>query len=155
MELKDIKKVVQMMKENDLTEFLLEDDACTLQLKRGSNNVTQVVTAAPQIVAAPVAAAFAPIAPAPETAAPADADDGLVEIVSPMVGTFYRSPSPDTDVFVEIGSEIGENSVVCIVEAMKVMNEIKADVTGTIRKILIDNATPVQFGQPLFLVEPA
>ena len=143
------------MKENDLTEFLLEDDACTLQLKRGSNNVTQVVTAAPQIVAAPVAAAFAPIAPAPETAAPADADDGLVEIVSPMVGTFYRSPSPDTDVFVEIGSEIGENSVVCIVEAMKVMNEIKADVTGTIRKILIDNATPVQFGQPLFLVEPA
>ncbi len=152
MELKDIKKVVQMMKENDLTEFLLEDDDCTLQLKRGASEAPQLV-AAPQMVAAP-AAAPAAAAPVAVEAAPA-ADDGLIEITSPMVGTFYRSPSPDSDVFIEVGSQITEDSVVCIVEAMKVMNEIKADVKGTIKKILVDNATPVQFGQPLFLVDPA
>ena len=157
MELKDIKKVVQMMKENDLTEFLLEDEACTLQLKRGSNDVTQVLAAAPQMVAAPVAAA-APAAAAPAAAPAAEApaaDAGLIEVTSPMVGTFYSSPSPDTDAFASVGMEIGEDSVVCIVEAMKVMNEIKAEVKGTIKKILVDNATPVQFGQPLFLVDPA
>ncbi len=157
MELKDIKKVVQMMKENDLTEFLLEDEACTLQLKRGGGEIQQLVAAAPQMLAASPTAPIATAAPA--AAAPADAapavDDGLIEITSPMVGTFYNSPSPDSDSFVEIGVEIGEDSVVCIVEAMKVMNEIKAEVKGTIKKILVDNATPVQFGQPLFLVDPA
>jgi acetyl-CoA carboxylase biotin carboxyl carrier protein len=150
MELKEIKKIVQMMTENELSEFLLEDEACTLQLKRGSTVVTQF-TAAPQ-AAAPVAA---PAAAGDALAAASSADDGLVEITSPMVGTFYRSPSPDADTFVEVGAEITEDTVVCIVEAMKVMNEIKADVKGTIKKILVDNATPVQFGQPLFLVEPA
>ena len=149
MELKDIKKVVQMMKENDLTEFLLEDDACTLQLKRGGGEIQQVFAAAPQMVAAPaVIPAVAPVdAPA--------VDDGLVEITSPMVGTFYRSPSPDSDMFVDVGAGIGDESVVCIIEAMKVMNEIKAEVKGTIKKIMVDDATPVQFGQPLFLVDPA
>lgn len=151
MELKDIKKVVQMMKENDLTEFLLEDDACTLQLKRGSDGAPQIVAAAPQMVAAPAAAPVGVPAAAPAPAV----DDGLVEITSPMVGTFYRSPSPDTDSFVEVGSDVGDESVVCIIEAMKVMNEIQAEVKGTIKKILVDNATPVQFGQPLFLVDPA
>ena len=156
MELKDIKKVVQMMKENDLTEFLLEDEACTLQLKRGGSEIQQVV-AAPQMVAAPVAApapAAAPADPAADAVAP-DADDGLVEIPSPMVGTFYSAPSPDSDAFVEVGASVSEDSVVCIVEAMKVMNEITADVKGTIKKVLVDNATPVQFGQALFLVDPA
>lgn len=156
MELKDIKKVVQMMKENDLTEFLLEDDTCTLQMKRGSGEVPQVIAAAP-VAAAPVAApAVAPAAaPAPAAEAASAADEGLVEITSPMVGTFYAAPSPDSDVFVQVGADVTADSVVCIVEAMKVMNEIKADVKGTIKKILVDNATPVQFGQPLFLVDPA
>jgi acetyl-CoA carboxylase biotin carboxyl carrier protein len=155
MELKDIKKVVQMMKENDLTEFLLEDEACTLQLKRGGGEVQQVVAAAaPQMVAAPAPAAPAAAPAAPAAEAPA-VDDGLVEITSPMVGTFYRSPSPDSDAFVDVGADIGADTVVCIVEAMKVMNEIKAEVKGTIKKVLVDNATPVQFGQPLFLVDPS
>ncbi|MDH3346050.1 MAG: acetyl-CoA carboxylase biotin carboxyl carrier protein, partial [Kiritimatiellaceae bacterium] len=149
MELKDIKKVVQLMKENDLTEFLLEDDDCTLQLKRGGQDVTQVIAApqmmAPAPAAAPVAAAPAAAASAPVVEASA-ADDGLVEITSPMVGTFYRSPSPDADSFVEVGSSVNGDSPVCIVEAMKVMNEIQAEVKGTIKKILVDNATPVQFG---------
>lgn len=153
MEIKDIKKVVQMMKENDLTEFLLEDDACTLQLKRGSDGVPQVVASAPQTVVAPAAVPAA--APAAAPVAVPDSDDGLVEITSPMVGTFYRSPSPDSDAFVEAGALVGDESVVCIIEAMKVMNEIKAEIKGTIKKILVDNATPVQFGQPLFLVDPA
>lgn len=155
MELKDIKKVVQMMKENDLSEFLLENEEGTLQLKRGAGEVTQVVAAAPQLVAAPAAAPTAAALVAASAAEAPAADDGLVEITSPMVGTFYNSPSPDADVFASVGMEIGEESVVCIVEAMKVMNEIKADVKGTIKKILVDNATPVQFGQPLFLVDPA
>ncbi|MBL7016728.1 MAG: acetyl-CoA carboxylase biotin carboxyl carrier protein [Kiritimatiellales bacterium] len=155
MELKDIKKVVQMMKENDLTEFLLEDEDRTLQLKRGGGEVQQVIAAAPQMMAAPAAAAPA-AAPAAAVAEAAPAvDDGLVEITSPMVGTFYNSPSPDSDSFVEVGSTVSEDSVVCIVEAMKVMNEIKGEVKGTIKKILVDNATPVQFGQPLFLVDPS
>lgn len=155
MELKDIKKVVQMMKENDLTEFLLEDDSCTLQMKRGTDGASQVVAAAPQMIAAPAAPVAVPVAAAPVAAAAPAVDDGLVEITSPMVGTFYASPSPDSDAFVQVGAEVTVDSVVCIVEAMKVMNEIKADVKGTVKKVLVDNATPVQFGQPLFLVDPA
>lgn len=156
MELKEIKKIVEMMTENDLAEFLLEEEAFTLQLKRGTGGVTQIVSA-PQMVAAPVAAAPAPSA-APAAAAPAAAANenaGLVEIKSPMVGTFYRSPSPDSDAFVQIGQDVAADTVVCIIEAMKVMNEIQAEVKGRIKKILVDNATPVQFGQALFLVEPA
>jgi acetyl-CoA carboxylase biotin carboxyl carrier protein len=103
-------------------------------------------------MAAPMAASAAS---APAAAAPAvSEDDGLIEIPSPIVGTFYRKPAPDAENFVSIGSEISEDSVVCIVEAMKVMNEIKADVKGVIKKILVDDASPVQYGQPLFLVEP-
>ncbi len=154
MDLKDIKKIVEMMKENDLSEFLLENEDCTLQMKRGSGDVVHMVPAAPQMVAAPAAQTVAASA-ASAAAVEAASDEGLLKITSPMVGTFYRSPSPDSDMFVEIGSTIGKDSVVCIVEAMKVMNEIKAEVKGTIKKILVDNATPVQFGQVLFLVDPA
>ena len=155
MEINEIKKVVKLMKENDLSEFALEEENFKLQLKRGGETVTQLVSA-PQMVSAPAMAPAAPVAAAPATAVEAPAaGDGLVEITSPMVGTFYSSPSPDADAFVAVGMEIGEESVVCIVEAMKVMNEVEADVKGTIKKILVDNATPVQFGQPLFLVDPA
>ncbi len=155
MEINEIKKVVKMMKDNDLSEFALEEENFKLQLKRGGETVTQVVSA-PQMVAAPAMAPFAaaPVAVAPATEAPA-VDDGLIEVTSPMVGTFYSSPSPDTDAFASVGMNITDDSVVCIVEAMKVMNEIKAEVKGTIKKILVDNATPVQFGQALFLVDPA
>jgi acetyl-CoA carboxylase biotin carboxyl carrier protein len=154
MELKEIKKIVEMMTENDLAEFLLEEEAFTLQLKRGTAGITQIVSAPQQMMAAPVAA---PVPDGIPAAAPAvaDADAGLIPIKSPMVGTFYRSPSPDSDVFVQIGQDVLPDSVVCIIEAMKVMNEIQAEVRGKIKKILVDNATPVQFGQALFLVEPA
>ncbi|MEE9367454.1 MAG: acetyl-CoA carboxylase biotin carboxyl carrier protein [Pontiella sp.] len=149
MEIKDIKRIVELMKSNDLTEFSMKDDNCELALKRG-NSEPQVVYAAH---AAPVAHA-APAAVAPAAADPVDEDDGLIEIPSPIVGTFYRKPAPDADNFAEVGKEVNEDTVVCIIEAMKVMNEIKADVKGIIKKILIDDASPVQYGQPLFLVEP-
>jgi len=152
MEIKEIKRIVEMMKDNDLTEFTMKDDNFELSMKRGSGDAPQVVYAAAP-TAAP-AAAPAAAAPAPAAAPAASEDDGLIEIPSPIVGTFYRKPAPDADNFVSVGSEITEDSVVCIVEAMKVMNEIKADVKGVIKKILVDDAAPVQYGQPLFLVEP-
>lgn len=157
MELKEIKKIVEMMTANDLAEFLLEEEAFTLQLKRGASGMVQMVSA-PQMMAAPAAAPAIAAPAAPAAAAPAPAANenaGLLEIKSPMVGTFYRSPSPDSDAFVQVGQEVNKDSVVCIVEAMKVMNEIQSEVKGKIKKIMVDNATPVQFGQVLFLVEPA
>lgn len=155
MELKEIKKIIEMMTDNNLAEFLLEEEAFTLQLKRGTGGTTQMVSA-PQMMAAPVAApAAAPVAAAAPAAPVVDTDAGLLPVTSPMVGTFYRSPSPDSDAFVQVGQEINADSVVCIIEAMKVMNEIQAEVKGKIKKIMVDNATPVQFGQVLFLVEPA
>lgn len=148
MEIKDIRRIVELMKSNDLTEFAMKDDDFELALKRG-NNEPQVVYATAPAVAGP---AFAPAALA---AAPVeDEDDGLIEIPSPIVGTFYRKPAPDADNFAEVGKGVSEESVVCIIEAMKVMNEIKADVKGVIKKILVDDASPVQYGQPLFLVDP-
>ena len=152
MEIKDIKRIVELMKSNDLTEFSMKDDDIELALKRG-NNEPQVVYAAP-VAAAP--GAPVPAAAAPSAAAPADVDEdeGLIEIPSPIVGTFYRKPAPDADNFAQVGTEVTEDSVVCIIEAMKVMNEIKAEVKGVIKKVLVDDTTPVQYGQPLFLVEP-
>jgi acetyl-CoA carboxylase biotin carboxyl carrier protein len=156
MELKEIKKIVEMMTENDLAEFLLEEEAFTLQLKRGTAGITQVVSAPHQMMAAPAAAPVAGAPAAAPVAAPVvNENAGLIEIKSPMVGTFYRSPSPDADSFVQIGQDVSAETVVCIIEAMKVMNEIQSEVKGKIKKILVDNATPVQFGQALFLVEPA
>lgn len=151
MEIKDIRRIVELMKNNDLSEFSLKDKDFELALKRGGQEVVYAaapVATAPQAVPAPAAPA-----PAGEAAAPAE-DDGLVEIPSPIVGTFYRKPAPDADPFVKEGDEVSEETVVCIVEAMKVMNEIKAEVRGVIKKVLIDDAAPVQYGQPLFLVEP-
>ena len=154
MDIKEIKRIVELMKKNDLTEFSMKDEDFELALKRGGEQQV-VVAAAP--VAAPilVAPGAAPVATAPAAAAPAaDDDDGLIEIPSPIVGTFYRKPAPDADNFAQVGTEVSEDTVVCIIEAMKVMNEIKAEVSGVIVKVLVDDTTPVQYGQPLFLVEP-
>ena len=147
----DIKRIVELMKSNDLSEFSMKDENFELSLKRGGSQEV-VYAAAP--VAAPVAAA--PVAaPVSAVAAPTvDENAGLVEVPSPIVGTFYSKPAPDADIFVKVGDEVSEDTVVCIVEAMKVMNEIKAEVKGVIKKILVDDASPVQYGQPLFLVEP-
>ena len=151
MDIKDIKRIIELMKENELSEFELAEEGFRISLRRkGLGSEPQVVMAQmPMQAAAPVAAAPAAAAPV----APA-VPSNLIEIKSPMVGTFYRSSSPETEPFMSLGKEVDQESVVCIIEAMKVMNEIKAEVKGTIRKILVENATRVEFGQPLFLVEP-
>ena len=153
MEIKDIRRIVELMKNNDLTEFAMKDDNFELALKRGSEQ--PVIYAAPAAgVPAAMVPVAAPAAPAPVADPAVDEDDGLIEIPSPIVGTFYRKPAPDADNFAQVGTEVSEDTVVCIIEAMKVMNEIKAEVNGVIKKVLVDDTTPVQYGQPLFLVEP-
>ncbi len=153
MEYKDIKKIIELMKQNELTEFELQEDAFRIAIKRGH------AYTGPMPVMAQMPAGY-PMPSAPAAAAPAAAggdeeDHGNYETIkSPIVGTFYRSSSPDSDPFVTVGQEVDEDTTVCIVEAMKVMNEIKAEVRGVVRKILVENAMPVEFGQPLYLVEP-
>ena len=147
MDLDRIKSVIELMREHELNEFAIEEKDFKLALKRGAQ---VVAAAAPVAVAAsaPAASAAAPAAPA---AAPAE--ENLVAIPSPLVGTFYRAGSPDADPFVTVGSRVTKDTVVCIIEAMKVMNEIKAEASGTIKKILVENATAVQYGQPMFMIE--
>lgn len=145
----DVERLMGMMASNDVTELDLEDGKCKISLKRGvftASPAPAAVAAAPATAAATPAAAQAEDAPA--------ATDSLLEITSPMVGTFYAAPSPDSDPFVKAGDKVNGETVVCIVEAMKIMNEVKAGVTGTIEKILIENGLPVEYGQPLFLVRP-
>lgn len=138
------------MKKNGLTVFKMEREGFKITLKTtGDGEITQFVQHPGAIAAAPVAAAPAPAAAAPAAAAPSN----LKEIKSPMVGTFYTSPSPESPAYVSVGQEVTPDTVVCIVEAMKVMNEIKAEVAGTIAEIAADNGKPVQFGQALFRVK--
>ena len=154
MDINNIKKFIQLMKGNQLTEFELEEEGFRISIKRRDGSEPQVVVSAahaPVMMAHPPAAV--PAAPAAEAAKAAEKSN-LTEIKSPIVGTFYRAPAPDAEPFVTVGQQIDKETVVCIVEAMKVMNEIKAEVRGVVKKILIENATPVQFGQPLFLIEP-
>ena len=143
-----IRELVRLMAENDLTAIELRDGEEQVSIKRRTNE-------APVVVAAPVQQAAAP-APAPAVEAPPadDPDAGLVPIVSPMVGTLYMAPQPDAESFVKVGASVTPNTVVCIIEAMKVFNEIKAEVSGTIEKVLVANEAPLEFGQPLFLVRP-
>ena len=157
--LKSLKKIVTIMNRAQLTELNIEQDGIKILLRKGplaSEGIQTVVSAAPLVQAlAPAAAAPAPAAPATTVpaAAPAAEDANTYTITSPMVGTFYRAPAPEAAAYVNEGSPVDNNTVVCIIEAMKLMNEIKSDVKGVIKKILVDNAQAVEFGQPLFLVE--
>lgn len=156
MDIKDIKAIIDLMKKNSITEFELERQDSKIRLKRGLNGGAPVVQYDEPMVAAGAIPILPPVAVAPTlTAAPPAAATGEVEVKSPMIGTFYRAPSPEAASYVEIGTEISPESVVCIIEAMKVMNEIKAEVKGVITQVLVENAKPVEFGQPLFKVRPA
>ena len=151
MDISEIKRIVKLMEDKGLTEFSMKDANGELLLKRGGGE-PQVVYSAPPATAIP-AAPTVPVAPAEApTAAPTPSN--LIEITSPIVGTFYRKPAPDQPAHVNEGDSVSPDSVVCIVEAMKVMNEINAEVTGIIKEVLVEDGDPVQFGQPLFLVEP-
>ena len=159
LELKDIKAIIDLMKKNDLSVFELERDGFKLKLQKGAGDQTIFSSAVPTLTPIPVPIAGAATPPPPAAAsassAPAEAaqkSEPLRDIVSPMVGTFYRAGSPESPPFVDIGKAVSEESVVCIIEAMKVMNEIKAEVSGTIAEIVAENGKPVQFGQVLFRV---
>jgi acetyl-CoA carboxylase biotin carboxyl carrier protein len=145
-DLKEIKELIALMKKNDLSVFKMEKEGFKITLKKGVD--WQPVAPAPAAVASAPVSAAAPTAAEPAVAASA----GPVgrQIVSPMVGTFYRSASPEAAAFVEPGQEVTAETVVCIIEAMKVMNEIKAEVAGTIAEVLVENGKPVEYGQPLF-----
>jgi acetyl-CoA carboxylase biotin carboxyl carrier protein len=148
-DIKKLKQLIELMAEHELTELDIRDEKETVTLKRGAGGTIQFVPTPPP------AAASAPAAPSAAAAPAAPAEDaGLVKIASPMVGSFYSSPSPDAEPFVKVGSKIGPDTVVCIIEAMKVFNEIKAEVSGTVEKVLVTSGQAVEFGQPLFLIRP-
>ena len=154
MDLKDIKAIIDLMKKNSISEFEMERQDFKIRLKRGLNG-----GGGPAYEDAPPAGYVS--APSAQVALPAfsvptapAANSGDTEIKSPMVGTFYRAPSPESAPYIEVGGEVSPETVVCIIEAMKVMNEIKAEVRGILTQVLAENAKPVEFGQPLFKIRP-
>lgn len=152
----EITNLLNAVNTSGVNELKLEKDDFKITIRQGVTSATVVQAAAPVQHAAPAAPAPATAAaPAPAAAedAPAVADN-LITVKSPMIGTFYRSAGPDKPTFVNVGDEIKEGDVLCIVEAMKLFNEIESEVTGTIVKVLVDDASPVEYDQPLFLVEP-
>jgi acetyl-CoA carboxylase biotin carboxyl carrier protein len=158
-DLKKIKELIEIMKNNELLEIEIKQDDTKIFLKRSSPQSAQAgVSAQPTI---PMTSGPAHIAPSAQenlipaaSAKPASNQSDLFEIKSPIVGTFYATPSPDSEPYIEIGSTVGPQTVVCIIEAMKVMNEIKADTSGTVAEILVTNGQAVEYGQVLFKVRP-
>jgi acetyl-CoA carboxylase biotin carboxyl carrier protein len=147
MNIKRIKEIVELMNENDLAQIEIEEEGAKIKLtKRAAGIIEQVITPSAQPAAPKV----------PETAeTPREAPKAGREVKSPMVGTFYKSPSPDTDPYVQVGDVVQKGDVLCIVEAMKLMNEVKAEFGGRIVEICVENADPVEYGQILFVVEAA
>jgi acetyl-CoA carboxylase biotin carboxyl carrier protein len=144
---KKVRRLIELMKEHDLSELDLEQGDSRVRIRRGGQVVTTAV---------PVAAPARIAAAEPETTAPKpDADAGMLIVKSPMVGTFYKASSPDAAPFVKVGDRIGAEQTVCIIEAMKVFNEIPSGVSGQVVAILVENGAPVEFGQPLIKVDPA
>lgn len=159
LDVEKIKQLIEMMVANDLVEISLRDGEVEVNLRR-PNPGGPVLASPLERTEQPGAMSAAPVpigepAAVPPAAPTAEEDESeLVEITSPMVGTFYSAPDPDSPPFVTAGSEVGPGSVVCILEAMKVFNEIKAEISGTIERILVKNEQPVEYGQPLFSVRP-
>lgn len=161
LDLKEIRQIVDLMAKNELSFFNLEHGTFKITLRRGTDVEAAKDLLSKMPMSAPVAAMAAPVlqqaavpspiaAPAAAAPAAAAAESHGPTINSPMVGTFYRAASPSDPPFINVGDQVDENTVVCIIEAMKVMNEIKAEARGTIARILVDDAKPVQYGQPLF-----
>jgi len=157
-DIRKLESLVRLMVENDLTALDLKDGEETVTVKRGGKPVVLTAPAAAPaaaLLAAP-APSVAPAAAAPAPTAPkADDDAGCIAVESPMVGTFYATPGPDKPPFAQVGTQVGPESIVCLVEAMKIFNEIKAEKSGTIHKILVKSGQPVEFGQKLFLIKPS
>ncbi len=153
MDFKQIQELIKIINKSNIGEISVEDKDFKITIKQKEEHITQVVSSAPpQSLTAP-AQTNNPAQEKPKAAAEPKADN-LLTIKSPMIGTFYRRASPDKPLFVEVGDEVSPGKVVCIIEAMKLFNEIESEVSGKIVKILADDASPVEYDQPLFLVEP-
>lgn len=155
MKIEEIESLARMMNEYDLSEFKIEIEGCNLCIRRGAGKAASPVVVAPAIAAAPAAAV--PVQPASQEAAPAAApaaSSARTETIdSPLVGTFYRAANPEAAPYVNVGDRVTPDTVVAIIEAMKVMNDIKAEKSGVIKEILVENGQPVEFSQPLFVIE--
>ncbi|BDS09338.1 acetyl-CoA carboxylase biotin carboxyl carrier protein [Aureispira anguillae] len=170
MEFEKIKELIKLIQKSKISEFKYEDESSKFSIRTKSYSTQkEVIVQQPSVmpsmqvptVAAPVAAPVAATpavdnaaAPAVTTEAPKEEANNYIEIKSPMVGTFYRSPSPEKGAFVKVGDSIGNDDTVCLIEAMKLFNEVKAEVEGRIVKVMVEDASPVEYGQVLFLVEP-
>ncbi len=155
MDIRKIKKLIELLDESGVAEIEIKEGEESVRISRQQN-----VIAPPQQVFAPPAAAAAPVAAVAPAAAPAAADEPAAEpeisghqLTSPMVGTFYRSASPGAAVFTEVGQSVSQGDTLCIIEAMKILNQIEADKSGKVKAILVENGQPVEFGQPLFIIE--
>ncbi|MGB5420048.1 acetyl-CoA carboxylase biotin carboxyl carrier protein [Algibacter sp.] len=164
MDIKDIQNLIKFVAKSGASEVKLEMDDLKITIKTGSEGGdTTIVHQAPsshipqQVIAAPALETPAAPAASQESAAPAAASENAkyITIKSPIIGTFYRKPAPDKPLFVEVGQTIGEGDVLCVIEAMKLFNEIESEVSGKIVKVLVDDSSPVEFDQPLFLVDPS
>ena len=163
MDLKEIQNLIKFVSNSGVAEVKLEMDDVKITIRttlEGNSNDVTYVQQAPMQQALPQAAApvaIAPVASTPAASTPAASDENskYVTIKSPIIGTFYRKPSPDKPMFVEVGSSIAKGDVLCVIEAMKLFNEIEAEISGKIVKILVDDMSPVEFDQPLFLVDPS
>jgi acetyl-CoA carboxylase biotin carboxyl carrier protein len=160
MNLSQIQELIKFVSKSGVSEVAIEqkDFKITIKAQEAKGKVQEVIQVA-MPAAAPVAIAAAAPAPAAAPAAPAapaaESKGNLIEVRSPMIGTFYRSPAPDKPAFIEVGQTIKAGDTVCVIEAMKLFNEIESEVSGTIVKVLVNDSTPVEYDQPLFLVEPA
>lgn len=153
MDLNLIKKLIRVVEKSEITEFSVQEGDLKVKISKNSaGGVQHTVSAIPQVVSQP-AEAKPETAPTESKSVDTGASQNLHEIKSPIVGTFYRAPAPDADPYIQVGDSVSPGSVLCIVEAMKLMNEIECDVSGKIVKILVENATPVEYNQPLFLIE--
>jgi acetyl-CoA carboxylase biotin carboxyl carrier protein len=161
LDLKQIKQIIELMKRSELSEFAVEEEGFKLKIRRGGNGLPIVSGGRGSSSPFPVAEAAAAPQPAATPATPAGTqspaqakeEDGIIYVKSPMVGTFYRSASPESKAFAEAGTKVVENTVVCIIEAMKIMNEIQAEIKGTVVEALVENGQPVEYGQRLFKVK--
>ena len=162
MDFKQIQELIKLVNKSNLSELTIEEKDFKVTIRQKDEIIQQTVISgqfqsAPALAPAPAPAPAIAAAPAAPTTAAAPADDNskYITIKSPMIGTFYRKPSPDKPLFVEVGSEVTPGKVVCIIEAMKLFNEIESEVKGKIVKILVEDQSPVEYDQPLFLVDPS
>jgi acetyl-CoA carboxylase biotin carboxyl carrier protein len=157
LDLKQIKQIIELMKRSELTEFAVEEEGFKLKIRRGTNGLPVVSTSRGSTPPFPMVETAPPMpVPTANAAAPGAApkeEAGVTYVKSPMVGTFYRAASPESKPFADVGGKVVENSVVCIIEAMKIMNEIQAETKGTILEVLVENGQPVEYGQKLFKVK--